>query len=89
MAVGATGHDIRRLVLAEGARLSFIGIGMGGISAVLLSRALTRFVFQISTLDLITFTVAPILLASATLLAALLPAQRATRVDPMNVLRAE
>jgi putative ABC transport system permease protein len=87
VALGATANDIRRLVLGDGVRLTLIGIGIGGIAAAALSRLLTRFVFQISTLDAVTFTVAPILLGMAALLATFLPAQRATRVDPMRALR--
>jgi putative ABC transport system permease protein len=87
VALGATANDIRRLVLGDGVRLALIGIGIGGVAAAALSRLLTRFVFQISTLDAVTFTVAPILLGVAALLATFLPAQRATRVDPMLALR--
>lgn len=87
MALGATAGDIRRLVLGDGLRLAVIGIMIGGIAAAALGRLLTRFVFQVSTLDLVTFTVAPMLLGAAALLATFLPAQRATRVDPMRVLR--
>jgi ABC-type antimicrobial peptide transport system permease subunit len=89
MALGATGVEIRRLVLREGAQLALIGIVIGGTAAAALSSVLTRFVFQISTLDLVTFTVAPVLLAAAVLLATFLPAHRAARVDPMRVLRAD
>jgi putative ABC transport system permease protein len=89
MALGATAADVRRLVLNEGGRLALTGIVIGGIAAVASSRLLARFVFQISPLDVVTFTVAPILLASAALLATLIPAQRAARVDPMRTLRAE
>lgn len=77
MALGATGADVRRLVLREGAQLALIGIVIGGTAAAALSSALTRFVFQISTLDIVTFTVAPFLLATAVLLATFLPAHRA------------
>jgi predicted permease len=89
VALGATAEDIRRLVLWAGVRLAVIGIVIGGSTAVALSRLLTRFVFQVSTLDLVTFTVAPALLGSAALLATFLPAQRATRVDPMRALRSQ
>ena len=89
MALGATAGDVRRLVLNEGGRLALVGIVIGGIAALGSSRLLARFVFQISPLDVVTFTVAPILLASAALLATLIPAQRAARVDPMRTLRAD
>ena len=89
IALGATRQDIRNLVLRHGVRLALIGIVIGGAVAAALSRVLTRFVFQISTLDLVAFLVAPLLLASSVLLATYLPARRATRVDPMRVLRAD
>lgn len=88
-AIGATRGDIRRLVLREGLRLALTGIVVGGLAAAALSRLLTRFVFQVSTLDAVTFVAVPILLASAALLAALVPAHRAARVDPIRALRAE
>lgn len=89
IALGATRHDIRNLVLRHGVRLAFVGIVIGGAVAVALSRVLTRFVFQISTLDFVAFLVAPLLLGSSVLLATYLPARRAMRVDPMRVLRAD
>jgi len=89
MALGATARDVKRLVLGEGAVLAVAGIVLGGIGAVGLSRVLSRFVFQISSLDPVTFIITPILMASALLLAAFIPARRATRVDPMRALRAE
>jgi putative ABC transport system permease protein len=89
MALGATAGDVRQLVLKEGGRLALAGIVIGAILAVASSQMLARFVFQISPLDVVTFTIAPILLASAALLATLIPAQRAARVDPMRTLRAD
>ena len=89
LALGATAGDVRRLVLREGARLALVGILIGGVAAVALSRALARFVFQVGTPDPVTFAVAPLLLGSAALLATFLPAHRATRVDPLRVLRSD
>ncbi|MGH7459983.1 MAG: FtsX-like permease family protein, partial [Longimicrobiales bacterium] len=89
LAFGATGRDLQRLVLRDGSRLIMAGIVLGGAAAVTLSRTLARFVFQISTLDVVTFTVAPTLLAVAALAATFLPAYRAGRVDPMRVIRSD
>ena len=87
--IGATTDDIRRLVVGDGVRLAVVGIVIGGIAAAALSRLLTRFIFQISTLDVVTFTVAPLLLGSAAVLATVLPARRATRVAPLRVLQSD
>jgi putative ABC transport system permease protein len=89
MALGATGEDIRSLVLREGARVALLGIVAGGLGAVATSRLLPRLVFGISRFDPVTFVAAPLLLASAVAVATMLPARRAARVDPMRVLRAE
>ena len=89
MALGATGHDIRRLVLGEGTRLAVLGILLGAAVAAALSRLMSRFVFHISALDPVSFIAAPALLGLAVLAAAWLPARRAARVEPMRVLRVE
>lgn len=88
-ALGATSQDIRGLVLREGARLALLGIVIGAVGTAALSRVLTRFVFHVSTLDVVTYLAAPALLASAVLLATLIPAHRAARVDPIRALRAD
>ncbi|MGQ0646482.1 MAG: ABC transporter permease [Gemmatimonadaceae bacterium] len=89
VALGARREDIWRLVMRDGGRVVVAGIALGGAAAAAFSRVLDRFVFQISTLDLVTFTAAPVLLALAALLAMAIPAHRATRVDPMRVLRTD
>ena len=89
MALGATAGDIRAMVLGEGTRLAVLGILLGTAAAAGLSRVMSRFVFQTSALDLVSFVAAPVLLGLAVLTAAWLPARRAARVDPMRVLRVE
>jgi putative ABC transport system permease protein len=89
MALGATAADIRRLLIGDGVRIALVGIAIGAVAAAALSRLLTRFLFQVGALDIVTFTAAPALLGTATLLATFLPARRATRVDPMHVIRAQ
>jgi putative ABC transport system permease protein len=88
-ALGATANDLRRLVLGEGIRLAVLGILIGGAGAAALSRTLSRFVFQVSPLDLTTFLAAALLLAVTMLVAAFVPAHRAARTDPMRALRTE
>jgi putative ABC transport system permease protein len=77
------------LVLVDGARVALAGIVIGGVAALALGRVLARFTFQVSALDPVTFLVAPLLLGAATLLATFVPAHRATRVDPLRVMRAD
>jgi ABC-type antimicrobial peptide transport system permease subunit len=88
-ALGATKQDIRRQLLREGGQLVLIGIGVGALGAAVVSRGLTRFVFQVSTLDPVTFAIVPFVLALAALLATFIPAHRASRVNPMQALRSE
>lgn len=89
MALGATGGDIRRLVLGETGRLALTGIALGAAIAAALSGTLSKFVFGISALDWVSFVLAPVLLAAAALIATLIPALRASRVDPVRILRVD
>jgi putative ABC transport system permease protein len=88
-ALGATTGHIRRLVLGEGARMTLLGIGIGTLVTIALNRVLTRFVFGISSLDVVAFLTAPALLALAALIAIAIPAHRAARADPMQALKSE
>ncbi|MGH7638445.1 MAG: ABC transporter permease [Gemmatimonadaceae bacterium] len=88
-ALGATSSDIRRLVVGEGLRLAAVGILIGLGAAVAMSSTLSRLVSGITTLDLMTLLVVPLLLVGAMLLATVIPAHRAARVDPMQSLRAD
>ena len=88
-ALGATGSDIRRQLLGESGRLALIGILIGAAMTAALSQSLSKLVFQVSTLDPLTFVMSPILLATAALLATFIPAHRASRVNPIEALRSE
>jgi ABC-type antimicrobial peptide transport system permease subunit len=70
-------------------RLAFIGVVIGVAAAFYLTRFIASFLFGVKPLDPLVFTVVPILLSSVALLAVLLPALRASRVDPINALRYE
>jgi ABC-type antimicrobial peptide transport system permease subunit len=74
-------------VLKQGGQLAAIGIAVGGVGALFLTRLLEGLVFGISTTDPIAFGGVIVLLATVAVLASWLPARRAARVDPMNVLR--
>ena len=87
IALGAQRGDVLSLVLRQGALLAVIGIVVGAVGALFLTRLLKGLVFGVSTTDPVAFGGVIVLLAVVALLASWLPARRATRVDPMNVLR--
>jgi putative ABC transport system permease protein len=89
MAVGARARDILGMVLAQTARLTATGLGIGLLGAFAMSRAMVKVMFGMITLDLTTFAVFTALLAGVALLASYIPAQRAARVNPMITLRHE
>ncbi|MEP7272054.1 MAG: ABC transporter permease [Acidobacteriota bacterium] len=87
VALGASGRDIRALVLGQGMRLTAVGIVLGIIGAVSLSRLVSSMLFGISAMDPITIAGVAILFLLVALLACYIPARRATRVDPLIALR--
>ena len=89
LAMGAEERQVLRMVLGEGARLVLVALVIGGVASVLLSRFLSGLLFEIEPTDPTTFVVVGVLLSGVALLAAFVPARRATRVDPIDALRAE
>lgn len=87
IALGAQRSDVLGLVLRQGAMLAVVGIVVGVVGALFLTRLLKGLVFGVSTTDPIAFGGVMGLLIAVALIASWLPARRATRVDPMNVLR--
>jgi putative ABC transport system permease protein len=87
IALGAQRSDVLGLVLRQGALLAIIGIGVGTVGALALTRLLKELVFGVSTTDPIAFGGVMGLLIAVALIASWLPARRATRVDPMTALR--
>ncbi|HWW88507.1 MAG TPA: ABC transporter permease [Vicinamibacterales bacterium] len=87
IALGATPHDIRGLVLGQGARLAGIGIVTGIVLALVASRALQALLFGVSSTDPLTFAVAASALAITAIAAVSGPAYRASRIDPVVLLR--
>jgi predicted permease len=89
MALGAERRDVLRLVLTRAFRIVLVGLLAGLLGAVVLTRVLQSFLFGVTPTDPIAFTVVTLLLTAIGLMAAWLPARRATRIDPSTALRAE
>jgi len=89
MALGANRADINRMVLRRGATLGFAGCAIGVALSLLTSHLLTGSLYHVSRFDPATLVIVPALLLSVAMLAAYLPARRASALDPMQVLRME
>jgi ABC-type antimicrobial peptide transport system permease subunit len=89
IALGATPGDVIQSVVTQGVALTVAGIGAGMLGALLLTRFLKSFLFQVSPTDPLTLLLVPSTLLLAALLTAYLPALRASRVDPQAALRVE
>ena len=89
LALGARPVDLFRLVLGQGLKMALGGVALGLLAAFLLTRLMEKMLFGVSATDPATFTVIALLLTVVALLASLVPARRATKVDPMLALRSE
>jgi putative ABC transport system permease protein len=91
LALGAQTRDVLGLVLREGMKLALVGLAIGLLSALALTRlvAVQSLLFEVSGADPVTFAAIAVLLTGAMLLACYLPARRATKVDPIVALRCE
>jgi ABC-type antimicrobial peptide transport system permease subunit len=89
MALGAQAHNVLWLVLRETLFLVAIGIAIGSTVALAATRLIKGFLFGLSANDPLTIALAVSLMLAVAALAAYLPARRATKVDPMMVLRLE
>ncbi|MCA1619677.1 MAG: ABC transporter permease [Acidobacteria bacterium] len=89
MALGAQGRDVLRLVVRQGMLLTLAGLGVGLAVALLLTRLMTGLLYGVSAADPAVYALVSLLLAAVALVACLVPARRATKVDPMVALRYE
>jgi putative ABC transport system permease protein len=89
MALGARPADLLGMVLGRGLRLTFMGVGIGLAGAIAFTRVLRSQLYGVSTTDPVTLSVVSLLFATVALLACLIPARRATRVDPMVAMRGD
>jgi putative ABC transport system permease protein len=87
--VGAQQSDIRRLIFGEGFRLIAGGVLAGAVLAIIVSRVLRSFLFEVQPGDPATFIVVGALFVAVGLLACWLPVRRAGKVDPLEALRYE
>jgi ABC-type antimicrobial peptide transport system permease subunit len=88
-ALGAADPALWRMVVREAARLIFLGVAIGAIIAVASTRLMSAFLFGLTATDPGTFVMAAVVLGSAGMIAAFLPAWRASRMSPMTALREE
>jgi predicted permease len=89
MALGARRADILRLVMAQGLRMTLIGLGVGLLVTLAATRILRAALFGVTATDAVTYLIVAVLLGIVTLLACYFPARRATKVQPMAALRCE
>jgi putative ABC transport system permease protein len=89
LALGASQGEVLRMVLREAMSLAGAGVAVGLLAALLLSRYIESLLFGVTSLDPMTYAIVAAAVPCAALLAAYVPARRATRVDPATSLRAE
>jgi putative ABC transport system permease protein len=89
VALGARRQDILGMVLGQGLRLVFLGLGFGLLVGLGLSRIMASILVGVSATDPLTFTVVPVTLGLVAFVATVIPARRASRCDPAVVLRSE
>ena len=87
MALGAVPGDVRTMILVQGLRLAGAGVLLGTGAALVLTRVMVSLVFGVTTYDPAVFAGVALLLSVVALLAALVPAHRATRVNPLDAVR--
>jgi ABC-type antimicrobial peptide transport system permease subunit len=89
MALGAQASAVLRMIMREGSIMLLSGIVIGLLLSMATAKALSGILYEVSALDPVAFTAAPLVLAAAALIATWLPARRATRVNPIQALRTE
>jgi hypothetical protein len=89
MALGAGRPQVLRMILTDGARMAFTGIGIGIIAALGLTHLMSSMLFGVKPADPLTFVLVSLTLCVVALLACYVPARRAMKIDPMTALRNE
>jgi putative ABC transport system permease protein len=88
VALGARAADIERLVVGQGIALALMGVMLGGLAALAATRVLKALLYSVSATDPVAFGGVLVLLSGIALLASYLPARRASRLEPMDVMKA-
>ena len=89
LALGAKAGQVGRMILSQTMRLALVGIGVGLVAALMLNRVINSVLFGVRSTDPVTLVGVCVLLAGVAAMAGYLPARRASRVDPLEALRAE
>jgi putative ABC transport system permease protein len=89
LALGAGVPQVRRMIVLQGLRLAVVGVVVGIAAAFGFARAIASFLFGVQSWDPAIFAIAPVVLTTVALVAAWIPARRASRVDPIEALRYE
>jgi predicted permease len=89
MALGASPHAVQRMILGEGLRLTLLGIGIGVVAALVVTRLMSQLLFGVQAHDPVIYLGISLLLCLVAALACYIPARRATRVDPLIALRSD
>jgi putative ABC transport system permease protein len=89
MALGARPKDVLQMVVGQGLGLTLVGVMLGLAGAFALTRTLSSLLFEVSSIDALTFILMPLLLLAVALVACCIPARRAVKVNPSIALRSD
>lgn len=89
LALGAGPQNVLRMVIGQGLRLTFVGVVIGVVTALAATRIISTMIYGVTANDPVTFVAVTVLLLAVAFIACYVPAQKATRVDPLVALRYE